>query len=246
MALPPRIAPSQAKVDSQASNTCQVLFIRHGERADFAADTNIKYDVPSDPPLTKLGIEQAKEAGRLLKVYIAAQKFDEVIIECSPFIRTVQTASYIAKELGHQAPIRVQYRHAEWLFTYYKEDPLPELNIRNRAKEEIVRDYTKGVDFVHFDEEGFRQLKYPEGDFFDLCERIRGVSEDLLKTYERSSKRVLHLVATHGAGVKGFSYSFNTPILPNWCSYCAVSGIEVQGKAWRMIFSEQPLKGPKL
>ncbi len=65
--------------------------------------------------------------------YIEAQRFDEVVIECSPFIRTVQTASLIAKEIGYSKPIKVQYRFCEWLNTMiFQENPFPTLNVRTR------------------------------------------------------------------------------------------------------------------
>lgn len=45
-------------VDPQAKNTCQVIFIRHGERADLQTELQHSYDIKCDPPLTELGKEQ--------------------------------------------------------------------------------------------------------------------------------------------------------------------------------------------
>lgn len=79
-----------------------MIFIRHGERADLAPEKGVEYDVRCDPPLTPLGVTQVEETGIYLKRYIEENKFDEVVIECSPFIRTVQTAAIIAKAVGHK------------------------------------------------------------------------------------------------------------------------------------------------
>ena len=87
----------------QSKNTCFGAVIRHGERVDHIPNYNPK-DIPNqdDPSLTDFGFEQAKLTGKYLREYFNEQglKFDKVIIETSPFIRTMQTASQIAKELN--------------------------------------------------------------------------------------------------------------------------------------------------
>ena len=42
-------------VDPKGKNTCQVLFIRHGERAELQTELDHEYDVKCDPPLTEIG-----------------------------------------------------------------------------------------------------------------------------------------------------------------------------------------------
>jgi broad specificity phosphatase PhoE len=51
-----------------------------------------------DPPLTPNGIRQAEQTGRYLKEYFEEEglAFDKIIIESSPFLRTMMTASQIA------------------------------------------------------------------------------------------------------------------------------------------------------
>ena len=88
---------------SSKSNTCFAAVIRHGERVDHIPNYN-PADIPNehDPSLTDFGFEQAKLTGKYLKEYFDTNgmNFDKVIIECSPFIRTMQTASQIARELN--------------------------------------------------------------------------------------------------------------------------------------------------
>jgi broad specificity phosphatase PhoE len=88
------------------------LFIRHGERADrfhdLDSDSDDRVIVPKsqmnddDPPLCKTGISHAEKTGLYLKKYFEDEnmKFDKIIIKCSPFIRTIMTASQVAKQLG--------------------------------------------------------------------------------------------------------------------------------------------------
>ena len=77
-----------------------LFFVRHGERADHAKHLKIEYPVKYDPPLTPLGVQQASETGKFFVEYLKTHKFDQVVIESSPFIRTMMTASAIARELG--------------------------------------------------------------------------------------------------------------------------------------------------
>lgn len=42
-------------MDSKNKGMCQVIFIRHGERADLAPEKGVEYDIKCDPPMTALG-----------------------------------------------------------------------------------------------------------------------------------------------------------------------------------------------
>ena len=75
--------------------------IRHGERADGGdgkTETEVKNE--QDPslftsPLTALGIEQATKTGK----YFRSLGYQRIRIQCSPFLRTIMTATEIAKQL---------------------------------------------------------------------------------------------------------------------------------------------------
>ncbi len=87
--------------DQNPGHLCQFILVRHGERADLAPPhRQFDYEINSDPPLTSHGILQAQETGEFLKEYIDKNEFDEIVVESSPFIRTMQTASQIAKAIG--------------------------------------------------------------------------------------------------------------------------------------------------
>ncbi|KAL1519680.1 hypothetical protein AB1Y20_023190 [Prymnesium parvum] len=83
------------------SGAVEVLVVRHAERLDETEQKDAFYrtcgDRWWDPPLSARGVAQASSAGAQLRALHARQPFDEVL--CSPTLRTMQTASYIAKEL---------------------------------------------------------------------------------------------------------------------------------------------------
>jgi len=70
-----------------------VYFVRHGESESNVA--GIISGQGNDIPLTVNGREQAKKAGQELK-----DKNIELVV-CSPLIRTVETATIMAKEIGY-------------------------------------------------------------------------------------------------------------------------------------------------
>lgn len=64
-----------------------------------------------DPPLTKRGLDQAIKTGQFLREYFIQNKyhFTDVIINSSPYIRTIMTASGIAQGLfGDQHEVKIQ------------------------------------------------------------------------------------------------------------------------------------------
>jgi len=147
------------------------------------------------------------ETAQYLKKYITDNKYDEVVLECSPFIRTIQTAAIIAKVIGHKR-IRVQYKFTECLHpAFYEENPVPHLYVRNRSPDQISKLFLEGMPFEHNDEEGFAKANkiFPENDTMENIERMKPTCLSFLKMYEGSQKRVLHLVATHAAIVKSLA-----------------------------------------
>jgi broad specificity phosphatase PhoE len=85
------------------------IIIRHGEREDHIDPTWIATaENPSDPPLSKVGLEQARLVGEHLK---KTENVDAIF--ASPFTRTLQTATGIADVLD--LPLQVESGLAEWL-----------------------------------------------------------------------------------------------------------------------------------
>ncbi|MCA1993827.1 MAG: histidine phosphatase family protein [Coleofasciculus sp. S288] len=87
----------------------QTIWIaRHGNRLDFVNPEWFNTaERPYDPPLSEDGIVQAKQLGQRLVGEGIAHIF------ASPFLRTVQTASFIADALD--LPIKIESGLSEWL-----------------------------------------------------------------------------------------------------------------------------------
>ena len=104
--------------------------IRHGECANEHMD--IKYPNPLDPPLTENGMDQAEDTGYCLNKYFKENKwqFDEIIIECSPFLKCMMTASHIAARLSVKE-VKINFKASKILtkYNFKKGNPIPELEL---------------------------------------------------------------------------------------------------------------------
>ena len=120
------------KINEQESETISHFgaIIRHAERSDYVkeSDSPVAWN-KVDPPLTPLGLEQAKATGIFLKNYFGENdfKFDKIVVHCSPFIRTMQSASQIALELGLEGDFEICYSASEVLLPHVYKDgnPMP-------------------------------------------------------------------------------------------------------------------------
>ena len=76
-----------------------ICFIRHGERCDNSFDPEeiARIEFPWDPPLTHAGEAQARMTGDYLKKILQDHGYEYIVIESSPWIRTLQTAAAIAQ-----------------------------------------------------------------------------------------------------------------------------------------------------
>jgi broad specificity phosphatase PhoE len=92
--------------------TRNVYIARHGHREDFIgelwnAEWQARAERQYDPGLSETGIIQAKELGKRLAAYDVRHLF------ASPFLRTVETAHYVAEALECQ--IKIEAGICEWL-----------------------------------------------------------------------------------------------------------------------------------
>ena len=99
--------------------------------------------------------------------------FDIIVVESSPLLRCMQTATFICRQLG-VPKIQVNYNFREWLSKgIFSDSPIGRLYLENRSKE-LVLDQMGGddVDFEIPDEfadkeKNRKEMKYPESR--DLC-----------------------------------------------------------------------------
>ena len=76
-------------------------------------------------------------------------KIDEIVLESSPFIRTMMTAAGIAKGLD-LPKFHVNYLFSELMSEHmFNTNPLKKTILSSRTKDQIVKDYLDGVDFEH-------------------------------------------------------------------------------------------------
>ena len=125
---------AQKKISkSRAPSTIRYsFFVRHGERSDHKLHLVGKVDMSkSDPVLTALGMKQARESGKFLKTLLRqieqkeGRKFDNVVIQCSPFMRARQTASKIGKAIGKDR-VEVNYLLSELMHArMFPASPIP-------------------------------------------------------------------------------------------------------------------------
>ena len=136
------------------------FILRHGQRADHTAKATYDFaDKPPDPVLTPLGMQQATETGKYLKKYLKelekkeGRKFDKVIVVTSPFVRSMQTAGRLSKEMGiKEAGICFQISEIlnEGVFP---RDPFPHLERLKMSASKLDKKYSlSGLKFKEYEE----------------------------------------------------------------------------------------------
>lgn len=139
---------SSASVDPTRSSGdetlhCELVLIRHGERADQVSDdpwNRTRQPRPRDPPLTLKGRAQAQNAASSLIADNYLQSLFPPVVYCSPLTRCLQTAAPIAAALN--VPIHVLYALGEpckYFRTMRRLQTLPEIPHQNEIPH-ILRD----------------------------------------------------------------------------------------------------------
>ena len=105
--------------------------MRHCQRADTHKGVFDNWLVKTDPPLTPEGEKQAKILAKYYTDYWKANNmtFDKVIIETSPFMRCIQSASALADGLN-VPEIEINFMAGEHLYArdFAEYSPVPVLN----------------------------------------------------------------------------------------------------------------------
>ena len=83
-----------------------IAIVRHGEREDDSTNKKRRSAIGYDPSLSEIGEQQARLTGRyILEKYLLKENShmrDNLKIISSPFLRTLQTAAIIAREVKCQ------------------------------------------------------------------------------------------------------------------------------------------------
>ena len=121
-----------------------IWITRHGNRQDFVDPDWVNgAEYPFDPPLSSDGLEQARQTARALRGRGIAR------IVSSPFLRCIQTAEEVAREL--EIPIVLEAGLGEWLNpTWFPAPPeLVHANRPNRSDSRIDPGYESLVEPVY-------------------------------------------------------------------------------------------------
>ena len=204
---------------SMSSKFTYYFFMRHGERLDFyfKSKTPEEYKnhpnapkymsgIDHDPPLTVNGLEQAKHTGRYLQRRIPELekqfdiKFDEIVVETSPWVRTLQTASQVAQVLGLES-VEVNYLMSEnphYLKTWDR--PLPEAfdELALKVNKDLSAQALNGVEVCNNEEKltGMKD-RWSDGQE-NLSERAGLIRDHYVQKHAcRGSGNVAYIIATH-------------------------------------------------
>lgn len=220
---------------------CVIAVMRHGQRMDktFGMERLRTSFIYNDPPLTDEGKSQAFQTAYMIIAYKYqleqklndGRPFDRVVLESSPFLRTMQTCAQVCRAMNI-SQFRINYEFCEHLEPKMQvgENPIPMLTIKQIKTEEdrqnFKQTYLDGVDFIDDDyNKECVEHRYPESDN-QVYERAARAKFQLVGAYSKSQESVLHLVVTHGTLVRFFSQASNMRVKK--AKYCSLSAISVK------------------
>ncbi|MDB9312506.1 histidine phosphatase family protein [Spirulina sp. CS-785/01] len=189
----------------------QTLWIaRHGNREDFVDPSWISTaGHPFNPALSEDGIQQAKDLAQRL-----AQE-DIAHIFTSPFLRTVQTADFVADKLN--LPLKLETGLSEWLTLYWicvNPDLLPKATLKKQFPA-IDTSYQPLV-----------PANYPETTRM-IRQRLRDTLNALLERYSENL-----LLVTHSSAIV-YMTKYLAPDAPSFkCPVCGVVKLTRRGQTW--------------
>ena len=127
-----------------------IAIVRHGAREDDSSSKKRRSEVTYDPALSRLGEEQSRITGRYFaNTYLSVKNSTpakHVKILASPFLRTLQTAVIIARELNIKG-IQVWDPLCEELSDdIFDSFPLPKINYYSKSNGFICNNFLRGDD----------------------------------------------------------------------------------------------------
>ena len=193
----------------------QIVWIaRHGNRLDFVNPEWFNTAAKRyDPPLSEDGFVQAAELGQRLK----SEKISHIF--ASPFLRTIQTASEVAKVLN--LPIKLEAGFGEWHNSEWM-NKSPEL----QTQEFLAAEYP-AIDWSY---QSLVHPQYPETED-DVNRRTAATIKQLVSEYSEDI-----LVLGHGATVHGVTYGLVPDAEYFKVSLCSLTKIVRDGNKWNLAY----------
>ncbi len=194
------------------SSSQTVWIARHGNRLDFVNPNwfntaKRRYD----PPLSDDGFIQAKQLGKRLKQENIGHIF------ASPFLRTIQTASEVAKILD--LPIKLEAGIGEWHNPHWMSEH-PETH----PQEVLKKDYHH----IDWNYSSYLVPKYPEIEV-TMMARMATVIEKLVNDYSEEI-----LLVGHGASVIGLTQGLTQETPTFKASLCCLVKLVKTNNKWEI------------
>ncbi len=190
-----------------------VWIARHGNRQDFVdLDWQRKSDRPYDPHLAHDGIIQARELGHRLQHEPIAHIF------ASPFLRTVETAHYVAEAVD--LPIKLEAGFGEHLNPdWFASDP-------ERLPLSTLAERFPRIDVTY---QSRTQPQFPET-WNQTVARVESTVKQLVDEFPAP-----FLIVGHGASVVSAARGLlGNPSADVHCALCCLVKLVRHGQTWMM------------
>ncbi|KAG2219396.1 hypothetical protein INT45_010972 [Circinella minor] len=200
-----------------------IYITRHGYREDWVNETpHLPTGRPHDPPLSKLGLKQARELGN----YLQDKGIERVY--CSPFYRCLQTVSPLIKDTG--IPLYIDNSVAEWYGLAYSEYrlPAPIKELQENHFPFIRTDYTSSI-----------ELPTSTETMQQCHERTKEGLDTLIEQLdkEENGPETILLVGHAASVITAIRALLNNVKYPSSPSTASVSKLIRNGKDWDIVFN---------
>ncbi|OBZ88660.1 Transcription factor tau subunit [Choanephora cucurbitarum] len=195
-----------------------IWVVRHGFREDWVnPDPPLPTGLPNDPPLSRVGRQQAKE----LADFLSDKSIDRIY--SSPFYRVLETVRPFAE--ATETPVFVDYSMAEW-YGKAHDHYLPPALLSELERLFPIQSHTSSI-------------ALPEGieTAHDCHVRVkRGIDQLLAKLNAEPHPPKTILLAGHAASaicaVRGLIGDANYPVR---CGVCSLSHLVHQDGTWQLV-----------
>jgi broad specificity phosphatase PhoE len=206
----------------------RIVVARHATRQDTVNNLWLKTSpCPYDPPLADpKGFHEAAAAGKSIANKLKGSGSERFIIHCSPFLRCVQTASFVAEQLDRTASVKLRLDgvFGEWQTPDYFTHISPPPSDGHRS----IAESSTGWFLTHGLKRGTSPLldrSWPLDQFgrngeygetwASMHSRIEGGLKRLIKYYDQiDDEKLTVIIVTHGAGCNSLlGFLSNQPLL---------------------------------
>ena len=223
------------------------FFIRHGERADYASREGLPtldFEIPYDACMTIRGEEMMVATAQRLLTLIPDLQTRNVFIYSSPFLRALQSAGILIKELGLEEKTRIEstnYLAEELKTEFFDHDPQITLLSRTKPHSYIT---SQMKDLEYYDDPEQIRFNFPE-DYPTAQARNRRMVDLFCEGHQNNRDVVITI--GHGTTIREIAYYFDR--MPRDESYCsltilrnprlAADNLDKKYEKWEMLLHDE-------